>query len=158
MDKITLLSAEITKAYKLAHRDVPKMDDVRLEAGMMIKDCSCIPEGFLGRCYTHARIHGRSSVPTSKDVVNAWYSDIKGEYTTEANTRAVEYKPKHECKYCNVVALRLGLVAPDSTELEINASKEPVTNDEIMCVLSTMDDSIIRHWNESPKSPYRGML
>lgn len=158
MDKITLLSAEIARAYKLAHKDVPKVEDIRLEAGMMIKDCACVPDGYLGRCYTHARIHGRSSVPTSKDVVNAWYGDIKAEYTKEANTRSIEYKPKHECKYCAVVALRLGLAVPDSTEWEIDASKGLVTNDEIQCVLSINDNSIIRYWNESPKSTYRGML
>jgi hypothetical protein len=72
----------------------------------------------------------------------------------------IEYKPKHACKMCAVVTLRLGLQITDATDEEIWHSKQPVTEDELFCARATIarDPVIWRHWQESPKSPYSGML
>jgi hypothetical protein len=155
-----LLSAEISKAYKLAHRDVPGMDELRMEAGMILKDCESIPDGYLGRSYASARVNGRSSVPTSKDIMSAWHQDVKAIFQKESAPKPIEYRPKHDCNYCNVVAIRLGVKPFGSTELDQQVAAEPVTTREIECVKQTAlnDNSVFRHWNESPKSPYRGLL
>lgn len=158
MDELILLSVEIAKAYKLAHREVPKPDDIRTEAAMIISDCSCVPRAFLKRCYEHARIHGRSSIPVSKDVVAAWYNDVRADHKKELNSRAIEYKPRHQCAFCGVVALRLGVVPPDSNEWEQGMAKAAVTHGEALCVLAATDNTVLRYWNESSNSPYRGLL
>lgn len=157
---LTQITAEVAKAYRLAHRDVPKAGDLQTEAMMIITDTDCIPMAYIARCYAYARVHGRSSVPTSKDVVNAWYSEIKAEHVKEANSMAIEYRPSHSCRYCPVVALRLGLEVPDATDEERRVAAEPITRDELLCVGSTTikDSTLHRFWNESQSSPYRGML
>ena len=161
MDRIQILLAEITKAYKLAHRDVPKLDEARLEAGLVASDTESIPVAYLQRSYAHARVYGRSSVPTSKDVMSAWDNAIHAEYVRDANKPvAIEYKPRHACEWCAVVALRLGGFVPDTTADEIARAKQPVTQKEIDCVRATLgkDLVILRYWNEKQTSPYYALL
>lgn len=160
MDRVQILLAEITKAYKLAHRDVPKLDELRLEASIVSSDASNVPTAYLAQSYSHARVHGRSSVPTSKDVVLAWDNSVRQSVANASNAKAIEYKPRHACKFCAVVSLRLGVMLPDATEQEIRMSKEPITEDELQCVRATAekDATVFRHWQESQQSPYKGVL
>lgn len=160
MDRVQILTVEISRAYKLAHKDLPKLDEIRMEAGQISKDLQDVPDDSLAPCYNHARLNSRSNIPTSRDIARSWYDAIMPDIEAERKKTALQYKPSHECRYCPVVALRLGITTPDATEGEIRKSKEPIDSQEIQCVLATVgkDRQIFEYWNTNPKSPYKGML
>lgn len=121
----------------------------------LLEDIEEIPEIHVSDCWASAKRNSQY-MPRGCDLLKAWREDVS---KRPANATGYLSPPKkHECIYCSVVALRLGVTPPDSTDWEKEHAKKPVTERELACVKAYMKGIELDFWNSSDKSPYSGML
>lgn len=62
--------------------------------------------------------------------------------------------------YGAIVSMRLGLCPPNPSDWEKEMAENPVTERELQSVRKILQGKkdLRKHWNESSKSPYKGML
>ncbi len=159
-DIVNQLCIEISKAYRLAHIQVPPLDQIRQEASLIYGDfVKSYSHAYLIESYEVARLHGQSNIPTIRTIVYAYLNTVKTRLDEEARKKPLlSYnRNNHSCNYCPVVAIRLLGSIPEQTQWEIDmASKEP-SHKEIECIRNSAG-IMINYWNTKSNSPYRGLL
>lgn len=156
--RIEILITEVSKAYKLAHVQVPSMKDLEFEASIVSTDLEIIPTEYLAQAYSQTRVHGKSSLPTSRAVVITWLEGIK---PTTIKPLQIADKHSHSCRFCTVVAHRLKALPRDLVgHFEILMVEQEPSADELKCVRSTVNEKqyLRDYWNKDRNSPYKGLL
>jgi hypothetical protein len=113
-----------------------------------------IPSDKIYECWMVAKSES-DFMPLDGSLNRAWKEKV--DKRTHIPNSAIEYKPRHSCRYCIVVALRMGISIHDASEWEIEAYKGDITIGEINCILTSKPD-IIEFHNTHKRSPYQGVL
>jgi len=154
--KISTLKSLISKWHIIRQKSVPLEHLLYAMAEDIESGIPTVPVDKVYACWMDAKSQS-DFMPMDGALNESWK---RMDTTVNIANGRIEYKPTHSCKYCPVVALRLGVTPPEETEGESRKASEPPDSQEIQCVLATVgkDKIIFEYWNTNEKSPYRGML
>ena len=148
------LRSLISKWHLMRQKAVPENHLLHAMANDINDGIPQIPSDKIYHCWMEAKSQS-DFMPMDATLIRAWNEKIN---TARHNPNGrIEYKPAHSCRYCVVVALRLGVNPHDATEWEREESKLGISQGEIACVRSAKPE-IVSFWSESTRSPYMGML
>ena len=156
--RCSIISALVQKWNTVRKIPNPPRQEISAMAEEILDAVQGIPTHRLLDCWTVAR--GKTQWMPRESELNAAWSSICQQEAPRLENRALPYRPVHSCRYCPVVALRLGTKVPGPSEWEMQAAGGPVTSDELDCVRATLSRTPGEwmFWDRNEKSPYRGML
>jgi hypothetical protein len=164
MKRRKLLENLVTKWHTTRQRAVPLKHLLEYIADDIDSGIREIPADKIYDCWVIAKAES-DFMPMDSSLLKAWREKVNTAVHI-ANSR-IGYSPKHECPWCPVVAIRIHLAktgevggVPDPTTWEIAQATQDITHKELSCMRSVcrIGTPELEHWNESPKSPYRGLL